>query len=206
MEAKVKVLSLGDSLCKNNMQVLRTKVAQSGLQIDWVGTKTDGPAPDPENECYGGWEAAQVIGSKAPPSWEDPKTPKLSKRLDLVKPEIALVMLGTNDVIRNSKDTLEDSLNRIVNLILVKSPGVKVVVASIPPVTYDPAAAWVQEVNVKIAKLVKTRASRGEKVYYLDMHSRIKPGYVSSDKVHMTELGNQQMADAWLGILKKLLN
>lgn len=61
--AATKVMSLGDSLCANNIAVLRSAVAQTKFKstIDWVGTKKDGAYNDPDNECHGGWSAAQVL-------------------------------------------------------------------------------------------------------------------------------------------------
>lgn len=58
-----KVMSLGDSLCANNIAVLRSAVAQTKFRstIDWVGTKKDGAYTDPDNECHGGWSAQQVL-------------------------------------------------------------------------------------------------------------------------------------------------
>lgn len=40
--SKPRVMSLGDSLCANNMATLRKMVTEKGISVDWVGTKKDG--------------------------------------------------------------------------------------------------------------------------------------------------------------------
>ena len=204
-DAQTKVMALGDSLCHNNMQALRTKIAQSGLKVDWVGTMNDGPAPDPDNECHGGWQAAQVIGDKAPPPWIKADAPVLPAWVAVAKPQIALVMLGTNDIILGGKDTLLSSLHRIVDAIHKGAPGVHIVLASIPPITYEPAGGMVREINQKIPDLVRAKQAEGKKISFLNMHSKVPVTAISEDKVHLTDAGNQAIADAWLSALKLLL-
>jgi hypothetical protein len=72
-----RAMSLGDSHCANNMAAFPTMVAEAGLEVDWVGTKKDGPGPDGDNERHGGWEAGQVVGIAPLPEWEPANAPLL---------------------------------------------------------------------------------------------------------------------------------
>lgn len=204
-DAQTKVMSLGDSLCHNNMQALRSKISQSGLKVDWVGTMKDGPAPDPDNECHGGWQAAQVIGDKAPPPWIKAGAPVLNTWVAVAKPQIALVMLGTNDIISGGKDTLVSNLRRIIDTLHKGSPRVHIVLASIPPITYEPAGGMVREINKLLPSLVRAKQAEGKKISFLNMYSKIPVSAIVGDKVHLSEAGNQAMANAWLSALNPLV-
>jgi GDSL-like Lipase/Acylhydrolase family len=222
-----KVMSLGDSLCANNISVLRSAAAQTKFRsiIDWVGSKKDGAYVDPDNECHGGWSAAQVLQQPKLnvrlPSWE--KNPgSVRDWLKATKPDVVLMMLGTNDFFAsnergdNTSEFLTKSLQGIIDDIYLISPKTKVVVASIPPFKWDVQnGVDTNQTKIKANAFLKQHVqklrSQGKQIFFLDMHAailaRLKQGEIlDSDGVHFNDSGNRFIAQQWIRALKSLLS
>jgi len=225
--AATKVMSLGDSLCAGNIAALRGAVAQTkfGSTIDWVGTKKDGAyQQDPDNECHGGWSAAQVLQQPKSnvrlPSWE--KNPgSIRDWVQATKPDVVLIMLGTNDFFGgdargdNTSGFLTKSLEGIIDDILLLRPNAKIVVASIPPFKWDinkgvDANQTKSTANAFLKSRVTKLSAQGKRIFFLDMHTailaRLKQGDIfSSDGLHFNDKGNKFMAQEWTRALKAVL-
>lgn len=221
--AATKVMSLGDSLCANNIAVLRSAVAQTkfGSTIDWVGTKKDGGYQDPDNECHGGWSAAQVLQQPKSnvrlPSWEG-KPGSIRDWVQATKPDVVLIMLGTNDFFGsdargdNTSDFLTKSLQGIIDDILLLRPNARVVVASIPPFKWDiqkgvDTSQTKSKANAFLKQRVLQLSARGKRIFFLDMHAavltRLKQGDIfSGDGLHFNDEGNKFIAQQWIRALK----
>ncbi|NEU73289.1 hypothetical protein PI95_012110 [Hassallia byssoidea VB512170] len=221
--AATKVMSLGDSLCANNIAALRSEVAQTkfGSTIDWVGTKKDGAYTDPDNECHGGWSAAQVLQQPKSnirlPSWE--KNPgSIREWVQTTKPDVVLIMLGTNDFFGgnargdNTSGFLTKSLQGIIDDILLLRPNAKVVIASIPPFKWDinkgvDANQTKTTANTFLKQRVTKLSAQGKRIFFLDMHAsilaRLKQGDIfSNDGLHFNDQGNKFVAQEWTRALK----
>ncbi|NWF60970.1 MAG: hypothetical protein HXY43_17350 [Fischerella sp.] len=223
---KTKVMSLGDSLCEGNIAVLRSAVAQTklGSTIDWVGTKKDGAYQDPDHECHGGWSAAQVLQKPKSnvrlPSWEG-KPGSIRDWVQATKPDVVLIMLGTNDFFGsdvrgdNTSEFLTQSLQGIIDDILLLRPKARVVVASIPPFKWDirdgvDTSQTRTTANAFVKQHVKQLSAQGKRVYFLDMNgailARLKQGDIfSSDGLHFNDSGNKFIAQEWIHALKTVL-
>ncbi|MGI2902804.1 GDSL-type esterase/lipase family protein [Tolypothrix sp. VBCCA 56010] len=224
--AATKVMSLGDSLCASNIAALRSQVAHTkfGSAIDWVGTKKDGAYTDPDNECHGGWSAAQVLQQPKSnvrlPSWE--KNPGgIRDWVQATKPDVVLIMLGTNDFFGsdargdNTSGFLTKSLQGIIDDILLLRPNAKVIIASIPPFKWDiqkgaDANQTKTTANAFLKQRVTKLSAQGKRIFFLDMHASIlarsKQGDIfSSDGLHFNEQGNRFIAQEWTRALKTVL-
>ena len=223
--AATKVMSLGDSLCAGNIAALRGAVAQTkfGSTIDWVGTKKDGAYTDPDNECHGGWSAAQVLQQPKSnvrlPSWE--KNPgSIRDWVQATKPDVVLIMLGTNDFFAsdvrgdNTSSFLTKSLQGIIDDIFLLRPNAKVVIASIPPFKWDinkgiDGNQTKTTANAFLKQRVTKLSAQGKRIFFLDMHASIlarnKQGDIFSDGLHFNDQGNKFMAQEWIDALKAVL-
>lgn len=221
-----KVMSLGDSLCANNIAVLRSAVQKTKFRstIDWVGTKKDGAYTDPDNECRGGWSAAQVLQQPKSnvrlPSWEK-KPGSIRDWVQATKPDVVLMMLGTNDFFGsnergdNTSEFLTKSLQGIIDDIFLLRPQARVVVASIPPFKWDiQKGVDTNQTKMKANAFLKQRVlqlrARGKRIFFLDMHAavlaQLKQGDVlSGDGVHFNDSGNKFIAQQWIRALKAVL-
>ncbi|GAB1541953.1 hypothetical protein NUACC21_46260 [Scytonema sp. NUACC21] len=224
--AATKVMSLGDSLCEGNIAVLRSMVARTKLRstIDWVGTKKDASYQDPHHECHGGWSAAQVLQQRGTnvrlPSWEG-KPGSIRDWVQATKPDVVLMMLGTNDFFGsdvrgdNTSAFLTKSLEGIIDEILLLRPNARIVVASIPPFKWDiQKGVDTSQPKATINKFLKDRvkklSAQGKRVIFLDMHAailaRFKQGDIfSGDGLHFNDEGNKFVAEQWTRALKAVL-
>lgn len=224
--AATKVMSLGDSLCANNIAVLRSTVAQTKFKstIDWVGTKKDGAYNDPDNQCHGGWSAAQVLQKPKSnvrlPSWEK-KPGSIRDWVQSTKPDVVLMMLGTNDFFGsdergdNTSNYLTKSLQGIIDEILLLRPQARIVVASVPPFKWDikngvDTNQTKTKVNAFLKQRVQKLRAQGKQIFFLDMHAAVlaqlkQDDILSSDGVHFSDSGNKFIAQQWIRILKTLL-
>ncbi|WP_179049859.1 SGNH/GDSL hydrolase family protein [Nostoc sp. TCL26-01] len=223
---KIKVMSLGDSLCANNITVLRQTVAATkfGSTIDWVGTKKDSKHSDRDNECHGGWSAAQVWQKSGAnirlPGWE--KQPgSVRDWVQKTKPDVVLVMLGTNDFfgdkVRGDKTSglLKESLPGIIDSILSIRPQAAVVVASIPPFKWDIQKGVDQNktkttANEFLKQYISQLSAQKKRIFFVDMHTAIinqsnQENIFSPDGVHLNNQGNKLIAEEWSCALKTVL-
>lgn len=137
------------------------------------------------------------IGSGLSRYWE-------SGRLAVVKPDIILIMLGTNDIghgcdLENAPARLRALLDQIYALPDIGKP--KVFLASIPPI--GPAGAARSNViifNESIPKIAADYRAAGRPVYFVDQFTPIDQAYAAnmcSDNLHPNRIGNETMAQQW---------
>ncbi|BCL35531.1 SGNH/GDSL hydrolase family protein [Nostoc sp. MS1] len=224
--SKVKVMSLGDSLCANNITALRNAVERTkfGAKIDWVGTKKDGTYKDSDNECHGGWSAAQVLQKPGAnvrlPAWE--KQPgSVRNWVESTKPDIVLIMIGTNDFFGSKErgdDTsgsLKESLQGIIDNIYAVRPKASIVIASIPPFKWNidkgkDTNQTKTTTNEFLQQLVTRLSAQKKRIYFLDMHAAIlarlrQSNIFQNDGLHLNNEGNQFMAEQWTNALTKVI-
>jgi len=105
--------------------------------------------------AVGGWRAADALLPRES-SPECQGLPAVSCELDLLRPSIALIMFGTNDVEEITAVQFRLDLARVVRL--VSSAGTIPVVSTIPPRARQPFSQRVARFNAEIAALAENRA------------------------------------------------
>ena len=131
-------------------------------------------------------------------------------RLASVKPNVVLIMIGTNDVdIQLDLNNAPNRLRTLVNTIYAQ-PGVgspTVFLASIPPnrtnTPTDPnnVAAF----NAAVPGVVSQLRSAGKDVYFVDQFTPIESNYstaMRSDNLHPNAIGNGYLADQWFNAIQ----
>jgi lysophospholipase L1-like esterase len=190
----VRIMPLGDSITagvgsstgSGYRQVLRGELAANGLTVDFVGSQRRGPGPDADHEGHPGWRTDQLIDGLRP--W-----------LAAARPDVVLLDIGTNDLLRNvHPDSAPVRTANLIDRITRQLPNVRVVVAKLLVVGRD--AARFQRFNAALAAVV---AARGPRVTMVDM-SRV-PAADTGDGVHPTDLGYRQMAYQWYQALRPVL-
>ncbi|AKG20776.1 GDSL-type esterase/lipase family protein [Calothrix sp. 336/3] len=209
---KIKVMPLGDSICEDNQPFLRQQVTQEKLQINWVGSKKNSALADPEHECHGGWSAAQVLGLPGTkmPCWEGKSPGNVSQWVKATKPDVVLMMLGSNDFFADNcrgeqtSNTLKTSLEKIVDEIYKNSPGVHIAIASLSPFNWQGGKESQQSINLYIQQMVKQRQQQGQKISFVDIHNSVPQNGFKADNLHLNDIGNQAIAKTWIQALKKI--
>lgn len=209
----VKIMPLGDSLTEGGYSLdgswylsggyrhyLKKMISDRGWRIDFVGSRSSGPVPenDIQHEGYSGWRIEEVHS-------------KVKVALETFKPDVVLVMLGSNDLHQNfhtwgAPKRLANLVNEILNL----NPKVIVLLAS-PTSTNNPIYnqrhfffhyALKSYVNLRLSSRLK----------FVDMFWGADLKLADfTDGVHPTPHGFEKMATVWNqalvshpGVLEKL--
>lgn len=131
--------------------------------------------------------------------------------LDGIDPKVIVLLLGTNNIKKNSPTEIAEADAKIVKLIREKLPNTKVLLLGIFPRAHktDPAALKVPErvksVNARLAKL-----DDGVHVRYLDIGDQLAPGgkvttEIYGDGVHLKGKGYQIWAKAITPLLQEMM-
>ncbi|HVY41193.1 MAG TPA: SGNH/GDSL hydrolase family protein [Polyangia bacterium] len=167
----------------------------------------DGVAFPPDNEGHGGYRISQISNLVVASMMTN-------------KPNIVLLMIGTNDVGTSTTpigtsgaQNIANQLGSLIDQITGQDPKVLVVVAQIVPHITDAVDANIQAYNALIPGVVKARADAGRHVLLVDMHAAFlaranwKTTLLNqSDKQHPTDAGYVIMGDTWYPAIKPFLH
>ncbi|MEN6341029.1 MAG: DUF3821 domain-containing protein [Methanospirillum sp.] len=213
--ATVRILPLGDSMTKGSTQTpaeashptYRYWLWQqlAGKDVDFVGSWT---APnfaydfDQDNEGHGGYMTGGILNGVA----DDPGQGKLSIWLTKYQFDIALVMLGTNDVL-NAIPTAESARNleAIIAQLRAKNPNAVILLAKIPPTSFP--RPGIEALNAAIPGVAARTSTPRSPVVVVDMYT----GYdgVADNQaplgIHPAESGEKKIAARWYAALQPYL-
>jgi lysophospholipase L1-like esterase len=213
---KVKVMPVGDSITLGKgspvggyRKVLYEWLIANGYAITYVGKqnlqftpKYPTPCSDgsiPYHEGYGSFRTDQTLNGGTA---ERQTAPPIATSLETFKPDIVLLMIGTNDILQNRQvDTLPDRLGQIIDGIYAANPKIIVLVASIAPLggwTHVAVEKSVVAYNAAIPDLVAKQQALGHQIAFVDVHKALSfKEALSGDQVHPNSLGYATMAQAW---------
>ncbi|WP_407896722.1 carbohydrate-binding protein, partial [Scytonema sp. NUACC26] len=163
-----------------------------GFNIDFVGSRSSGPDGfDKDNAGFGGWRIRDIASNKD-------SNGNVNVWLDKYKPDRVLMMIGTNDIIKN--DDISNAPSRLSNLIdqiTNKLPNTQLLVSSIPPIsTPSNKKQSGIDFNSSIPGIVSNKVAQGKKVTYVDVYSALTPDDLQ-DGVHPTKDGYGKVANVW---------
>jgi lysophospholipase L1-like esterase len=130
--------------------------------------------------------------------------------LDGIKPKLAVLMIGTNNLRGNSDDEIVDGIKAIINELHTKTPTTKLLLLGIFPRSMkaeDTARARIKQINSVIAKL----DDGGKTIKYLDIGDKFLepdgtlPKDIMPDALHPNAKGYQIWADAVREPILKML-
>ncbi|HEY5583698.1 MAG TPA: RICIN domain-containing protein [Ruminiclostridium sp.] len=155
--------------------------------VVFVGSVSSGPTSLPYKACegHGGWKTDQLLTN-------------INSWMDLYKPDIILLQIGTNDFYagRTVQDTI-NSLSTLIDLICEKLPvGGKLYVATITP---NKVANWnanANDYNAQMKRLIPSKVLQGKPVSLVDINSSITISDLSDD-CHPNTTGYAKMGDFW---------
>jgi hypothetical protein len=225
---------IGDSITQSNAdgdangsprKALYDLLLANGYSFSFTGHYTDnvdglpttGGTADTNLYQYHSGISGSVIGSdisgrvgmtqNTPSFWT-------SGRLATVKPNVILIMLGTNDVDQNiDLANAPARLTTLVNTIYAQ-PGVGtpcVFVASIPPnrtnVPDDPTHT--ATFNAAVPGVVSAQRSLGRDVRFVDQFTPLESAYATAmagDNLHTNTTGNATLARQWFNAIDAVAN
>ncbi|HZO26786.1 MAG TPA: SGNH/GDSL hydrolase family protein [Chloroflexota bacterium] len=186
----IRIMPLGDSLTDGftvdgGYRIdLWTMLTFADQSFDFVGSRHNGvPAlGDKHHEGHSGWRIDQIAEAATP--W-----------LQAYRPQIVLLMIGTNDMLQNYEVNAAPSrLSALIDQIRTAVPDAAIVVSSLPRVSNLEALGRIQAYNSQIPGIV---ASKGSKVSYVDAYTAIEAAHLAVDGVHLTHNGYGKLATVW---------
>lgn len=199
-ETHLTIMPLGDSIThgagiEGSYRIELWSLLKSSFQIDFVGSKSNGPSTiDRDHEGHPG-ETIEYIQAEID-GW-----------LSTHHPQIVLLMIGTNDMLSSdtySYATATDRLEELIYQITEHSPNTELLVASIPPLSDPIANARVIYFNSVVPAIVNDYYRKGKRVYYANMHDVLALEDLA-DGTHPNETGYQKMASVWYKSLTNLM-
>jgi GDSL-like Lipase/Acylhydrolase family len=199
------VAKIGDSITASPsfLQALACSQPQLGQWNELRGTlgffaRTTVPRGSEEGQCaasnsysrlgvaaVGGWQAADaLLPRESLPECQG--LPAVSCELQLLRPSIALIMFGTNDLEEITAVQFRLDLARVVRL--VSSAGTIPVISTIPPRARQPFSLRVARFNAEIAGLAENRALPLWNYWRQMVKPRVPRSGLSRDGVHPSVL------------------
>ena len=121
--------------------------------------------------------------------------------LDGIKPKVAVLMIGTNNVSTDPAEGIAKAVTKIVETIRAKTPETKILLLAVFPrgelASPNPARDKIAEVNATIAKL-----EDDQHVFFMDIGGKFLqpdgtlPKDIMPDSLHPNDAGYQIWADA----------
>jgi len=179
--------------------------------ITFVGANSNGPTsvdnvPFPRADSgYSGYEIEGYNGRNG-------IAPLFPAQITKYKPNIVLLMIGTNDIDSDVPD-IPPRLGRLMDSMLNADSSLLLIVAQIVPqqkASPDTRNMQIQTYNAAIAGLVKARADAGKHVTMVDMYGALtaNANYSTVDfanKLHPNDAGYQVMGDTWYAAISPLI-
>lgn len=125
-------------------------------------------------------------------------------------PDIALVMLGTNDVANGITSTAVcQNITTLLSLLRGANPNMIVVVAKVPP-RFDGNGAYsagITALNTAIGAMIPTWTTNASPVLCVDMHTSFTADDLfAADLVHLNDIGAGKAADKWYDAISDFVN
>lgn len=208
--SQVNILTLGDSITASSAPgssyryYLSQALDARGVHYDFVGSQSGGGPVgfDDDHEGHSGWRTSDILQGKA----TQPDAGKLSDWLGGYGVDVALVHLGTNDVLKGvsaggkpDAGTTAENLAAIVQTLRAFNPGVAVVLAKIIPLDWSLDSA-IQGVNAQIQGIADALSTDESPILVADAYTGFDKNWLY-DGVHPDATGERFIAEEFLAAI-----
>jgi lysophospholipase L1-like esterase len=187
----LRVLPLGDSITYgegssdgNGYRLALYNMLHAENDLDYIGRVRAGTMVDKDNEGYPGYPIVSIASTVKP---EYPE-----------RPNIVLLMAGTNDVILdNDRNTSFVALDQLIDKVITACPDAVVLVAEITPLLDPEREARRLAYNSAIPAVVQPYTDEGKHVALVNMGRIIPQCINATDGIHPDDEGYRLIASAW---------
>ena len=208
----LQILPVGNSITQADVNYysyryyLWTKLIDDDIEFNFVGTLSNNMGGNPDwptyngqnfdqdHEGHSGWEANDI--ADALPNW-------LSYAYT---PDIALIHLGTNDLLHGQSvsSTIND-LKEIINILRLDNPNVILLLAQLIPTTYFFSDSLIQ-LNSEIPYIAVDLYDPDSPIYIVDQYSDFNiETDLRGDGLHPNDNGEEKMAQKWREVINYAL-
>lgn len=203
-QTSVRIMPLGDSITqadRNHNSYRRPlwfKLREAGYNVNFVGSTRShylGNAPnsdfDQDHEGHWGWQVDEVSA-------------QIDRWAAEAKPDIVLIHVGTNDILRGqSFDSTISELRSLIQTMRRHNPNLKILLAQLIPA--QGSEILTQQFNQQISALARSLNSSASPVILVDQSSGFNVAQDTYDGLHPNESGEQKMATRWFQALQKIM-
>jgi lysophospholipase L1-like esterase len=219
-DATTRIVPLGDSLTRSMPDTddggvhpsyrywLWEKLNDNGYDVNFVGSSNtpsfSGYSFDRDNEGHGGYRIGDIVDGISGEG-------KLSSWLSGYKPDIALVLIGTNDVLWDTPmEKRFSNLGRLVETLRDRNPEVAIFIGKLPP-TGDAERNEIQgliEFNSRLPDWASDESTSESPIRVVDLYS----GYDGRDDnqepryIHPDESGEKKIANKFYSAIASYLD
>ncbi|MFC8077743.1 GDSL-type esterase/lipase family protein [Streptomyces sp. NPDC057307] len=193
----VRIMPLGDSITDGFTPYpggyrvsLWQRLAAGGHTVDFVGSKSNGPAElgDHDHEGHSGWRIDQLDAN-------------INTWLEQSDPRTILLLIGTNDLNQNYDiANAPQRLSVLIDHIRAAKPRCELFVATIPPQSNSTLEGRVRNYNAAIPGIL---AGKGSRVHLVKVYDALTTADLA-DGIHPTQAGHGKMAAVWYGALRSV--
>lgn len=223
--APIRILPLGDSIThginwdkpyyNTYRRALWHLLKNAGYAVDFIGSMNKvmsqnctigvpNPDFDPDHEGHSGWRADQILNGVGHSDCAG--SGGLATWLNSYTPDIALVHLGTNDMIQaQSVESTIAELEGIIKLLRSDNPKITILLAKIIPASDSRVSGRIPQLNAQIPVLVSRMNTAGSKVVLVDMTLGFDALTDLYDGIHPNQSGEQKIAQHWFNTLIQVL-
>ncbi|KAJ7896442.1 lipolytic enzyme [Mycena olivaceomarginata] len=191
----IRLLPLGDSITfgvassdGNGYRNALHNLLSPGNTVNFIGSLKSGTMTDNDNEGHSGFTIAQI------------QTASTNAAALPARPNLVLLMAGTNDVFGGSFSTAPSRLSTLIDSIFARCPDAALVVATLTPLPSGQAA--VNTYNQAVTQLVATRKAAGQHILLASMAS-VLASDLAADGIHPNDAGYVKMANAWFPVIQQ---
>ncbi|NOX46072.1 MAG: hypothetical protein GXO89_03735 [Chlorobi bacterium] len=193
------------------------KLIDDGVDFDFVGSMTDhyncgtptfpdynGHTFDTGHEGHWGWRCDEIINGGNSSNCKG--TGHLSTWLGSYTPDIALIHLGTNDMVQGqSVSGTINELKDIINILRADNPNVIILLAKLIPANESLYPTWASRIpllNAEIPSIATDMQDENSPIVIVDQFSGFDPTTDTFDGVHTNSLGEEKMAQKWFDAIQ----
>lgn len=215
-EITAKILPLGNSVTQGAeshntyRKNLYQKLVNAGYDVDFVGsmnqTKDCTGYPDNnfdwDHEGHWGWRTDEIINGLDKGCYG---SGKLADWLQAYDADIALIHLGTNDVLddQSTSSTLSE-LEQIIDILRNDSPDITIFLAKLIPMNRQKNAGII-DLNSQIQSVVDNKSTSQSHVIPVDQYSGFDKKNDTYDGIHPAPSGEEKMAQKWFNAIDEFL-
>ncbi|KAL2074178.1 hypothetical protein VTL71DRAFT_7956 [Oculimacula yallundae] len=186
----LRILPLGNSITFGFLSTdgngfrkrLLDKITTTGTNAQYIGSVRAGNMTDNRNEGHPGAIITEIANFS---------------RVSLVlRPNLILLMAGTNDMNNNLLAGATDRLGALIDMLTTACPDAVILVAQLTPATNAAVEARVEQFNPSIPGLVAARERSGRKIAVVNMTRFVTTADLKDD-IHPNDAGYSKMSDAW---------
>ncbi len=210
--APVRIVAIGDSITQANRNTqsyryqLWKKLVDKGVSFDLVGSQSSNSGGNPnwpaykgkqfdrDHEGHWGWRADEILRN-------------LDVWLKGYDADIALIHIGTNDLLQQANESATATASEISQIIAKlrrDNPRITILLANLIP--YNGANYRLDQLNVKIRSLASSLNSGTSKVIFVDQNTGFYYNTDTRDGIHPSSPGGEEkMAKKWFDALNRIL-